>query len=202
MGGLGSFFGLKGLGYSSMMAGLADASVAGSMPIVGPFQMAASMSGLEALGGVSLSPIITAAAKKLTGMLTFLKPADPGIMGLLSRFAPVALSAVGSWELGRLVGSGNLAQYGAMYAFGRFIEDELVKPYVLPKIPGLSGFGLGQARIPDQDELRDLGYLSQARIPDQDELRDVSDVGQRIVTEEELLGDVGDEEPSEDSAMF
>jgi hypothetical protein len=196
MSGLGSLF--RGLGsIGNMGAGLADAEVASSMYGVGAFQYLISMPGLEALGGVSLASIVSGIVSKgLFGKLLNLGPAmaDAGLKGVATRVGSAAVSAAAMWELGRLLGSGNLAKFGAFYALGRAVENELVNPYIMTKIPGLAGFGmygLGQARIPDAQELRDLGYLAQARIPDQDELRDI---GQRIVTEEELLGDVGADE--------
>lgn len=196
MSGLGGFF--KGLGsLGNMGAGLADAEVASSMYVVGPFQYLMSMPGLEALGGVGLASIVSGLVSKgLFGKLLNLgaQMADAGWKGVATRVGSGAVSAAAMWELGRLIGSGNVAKYGAFYALGRVLENELVNPYIMKQIPGLNGFGmygLGQARIPDAQELRDLGYLAQARIPDQDELRDI---GQRVVTEEELLGGVGEEE--------
>lgn len=129
--------------------------------------------------------------------------------GALVRVGSGLTSAVLMWELGRLTGSGNIGKFGAFYSLGRLIEEELVRPYVFAKIPylhtlGLSGYayGLGQARVPDTQELRDLSYLAQNRVPDTAEF---NGLGQRIVTEEELLGDVGQEDQmasDEDSNLF
>lgn len=197
----GAGWGLGSMGR--MGANLADAEVAASWPIVGPFQYLVSGAGLEAIGGVTLAGIVQPIIRQgLFGKLLGMDMAEPGMMGMLKRFASVALSSIAMWEIGRLLGSGNLAKFGAFYALGRGIEEGITKPYILkniPGIPGLSGYGLGQARIPDQDELRGMGYLSQARIPDQDELRGLS---QRIVTEEELLGTVGEGGDDEESNVF
>lgn len=196
MSGLGSLF--RGLGsIGNMGAGLADAEVASSAYVVGPFQYLASMPGLEALGGVGLASIVSGVVKRgLFGKVLNLSAqmGDPGWKGVATRVGSGAVSAAAMWELGRLIGSGNVAKFGAFYALGKVLEDELVNPYIMSKMTFLGGngmYGLGQARIPDAQELRDLGYLAQARIPDQDELRDI---GQRVVTEEELLGGVGDED--------
>ena len=185
-----------------MGASLADAEVRASWPVVGPFQYLFSAPGLEAIGGVTLAGIVQPIIRQgLFGKLLGLNM-DDSWMGRVTRFASVALSAITMWEVGRLLGSGNLAKFGAYYALGRGIEEGITKPYILkniPGIPGLAGYGsgLGQVRIPDQDE---LGYLAQARIPDQDELRGM---GQRIVTEEELLGTVGEDgADDEESNVF
>ena len=170
---------------------------------VGAFQYLASMPGLEALGGVGLASIVSGVVSKgLFGKLLNLGGlmADAGWKGVATRVGSSAVSASVMWEIGRLLGSGNVSKFGAFYALGRALENELVNPYIMTKIPGLAGYGmygLGQARIPDAQELRDLGYLAQARIPDQDELRDI---GQRIVTEEELLG-VGQDDDSDASGV-
>jgi hypothetical protein len=174
-----------------MGANLADAEVNASMPVIGAFQYLASAPGLEAIGGVGLAGIVDPIVKKgLFGKLLNINLAEAGFMGALKRVGATAVSAAAMWELGRLLGSGNVAKFGAFYVIGKLIESEITAPYVVSKIPGLAGYGLGQARIPDQDELRDLSYLAQARIPDQDELRGEG-MGQRIVTEEELLGETG-----------
>jgi len=199
--GLGSLF--RGFGaIGNMHSGLADSIVSSSTPVIGPFKYAISMPGLEALGGVALAPVVTAVAQKIVSKIPWLNAPATGIMGLIKRFATPAISAIGIWELGRLLGSGNLGTFGAFYTFGKFLETELIQPYVIKNIPGLSGYGmygLGQAQIPDGQELRDLSYLGQKRVPTSTEF---DGMGQRIVTEEELLGETVGEDDSEDSNVF
>jgi hypothetical protein len=194
MSGLGSSLGSLG----RMGAHLADAEVSASWPVLGPLQYAITMPGLEALGGVTLGGFLYGVVQEgLFGKL-LMKGKQ---LEVLPQIGTGLISSIAMWELGRLVGSGNLAKFGAFYALGKMIDTLVMKPYVVNKIFALSGWGLGTMRVGDETELRGLPTLGQARVSDDTELR--GELGQRVVTEEELLGEASDEGASEeDSALF
>lgn len=193
---------VSGLGWrigslGRMGATLADAEVAASWPVLGPLQYLFSAPGLEAIGGVTLSSFLFGVVQEGLFAKMLMKENPYGTLGTIGSGL---VTSIAVWELGRLLGSGNLAKFGAYFALGKVVESQLIKPYVLKKIfAGMQGWGLGQARVPEEQELRDVSYLAQARVPEEQELRDV---GQRIVTEEELLGDDVGAEADEESAMF
>lgn len=198
LGGLARFGSLARMGSN-----LADAEVAASWPILGPIQYLFSMPGVEAIGGVTLGSFLYGVVQEgLMGKVL----AKGKQMETLPTIGTGLISAVVMWELGRLVGSGNLAKFGAFYALGKTIDSLVMKPYVVDKIFPMAGY-FGQARIPDTEELRGLGQariaddqelraLAQARIADDQELRGEG-LGQRIITEEELLGEEDEDENEE-----
>jgi hypothetical protein len=155
-----------GLGSLANMSGnLGDAEVKASMPVFGVLEYLGTGTGLEALGGVTLSAFVTGAVN--LGVMQKLFKLDAAAAAKpMATLGTALISGVIMWELGRILNSGNIAKYGAFYAFGKAIDQLLIKPQVVDKLfPAMSGYGLGQARIPDQDTLVGWG-LGQERIPD------------------------------------
>jgi len=194
-----------------MVNGMGEAEVKATMPVFGVIEYLGSTAGLEALGGVTLSSFVGGVIEE--GLINRTLKMTMGAP--ITQIVTALASGIAMWELGRLLGSGNIAKFGAFYAFGKAIDQAIIGPQVVKKVFGMggySGYGLGQARVPDAEELRGFGQarvpdaeelrgLGQARVPDAEELRDLS---QRVVTEEELLGDVGDGvgQGDEESAVF
>lgn len=159
--------GMAGLGRLANIAdGLAEVEVAASMPVLGVFQWLATGPGLEALGGVALAPLVNAIVNKglsAVGMTA----------GTMASAAGALVSAIAMWEFGRLVGSANIAKFGAFYSIGRAIEGMVTKPYIVEKIDMLKGslgtyresdtalLGLGKIVLPDTSTIGDT-----QRVPD------------------------------------
>jgi hypothetical protein len=155
---------MSGLGSLANMSGnLGDAEVKASMPVFGVLEYLGTGTGLEALGGVTLAAFVSGAVDY--GVMTKLIGTDA--TKPMAQIGTALISGIVMWELGRIMNSGNIAKYGAFYAFGKAIDNLLIKPQVVDKLfhVGMSGYGLGQARIPDQDTLVGWG-LGQERIPD------------------------------------
>lgn len=159
--------GMAGLGRLANIAdGLGEVEVAASMPVLGVFQWLATGPGLEALGGVALAPLVNAIVNKglsAVGMTA----------GTMASAAGALVSAIAMWEFGRLVGSANIAKFGAFYSIGRAIEGMVTKPYIVEKIDMLKGslgtyresdtalLGLGKIVLPDTSTIGDT-----QRVPD------------------------------------
>lgn len=160
---------------AEMGANLADAEVTASMPVVGVFQWLATRPGLEAFGGVALGGIVDGLVRGgLFGKLIKADMSNP-----VWRISGGLVSAITMWELGRLIGSGNIAKFGAFYALGKLVEGEITNPFIMKQLdlgqdvllPGikrpdyavnpLSGFGT--VRVPDTQSIGDY-ELGQARV--------------------------------------
>jgi hypothetical protein len=172
--------GMAGLGrLANITDGLAEVEVAASMPVLGVFQWLATGPGLEALGGVALAPIVTAlVAKGLSLVSDALKPEQ-----MMGRAAGTLVSAIAMWEFGRLVGSANIAKFGAFYTIGRAIEGMVTKPYIVDKVDMLKGF-LGTYR--ESDFMPQLGRIvlpdeSYVNIGDTRRVPDTSSIGQVLL---------------------
>lgn len=159
--------------------GLSEVEVAASMPVLGVFQWLATGPGLEALGGVALAPLVTAlVAKGLSLVSDALKPEQ-----MMGRAAGTLVSAIAMWEFGRLVGSANIAKFGAFYTIGRAIEGMVTKPYIVDKVDMLKGF-LGTYR--ESDFMPQLGRIvlpdeSFVNIGDTRRVPDTSAIGQVLL---------------------
>ena len=193
------------------------------MPVVGAFQWLATQPGLEALGGVALAPVLGAVAGLILDKVglkqTYAGPDGKPVVMKRTKVAQGALTAIGMWELGKAVGSPNLAKFGAFYALGRMVEDLITVPMVLGKVQmlkdaGLAGlgddgiYGLGTyrendmapigdtVRIPDTQEL--VGIGDTVRVPD------TSTIGTVRIPDTSMEGDevegFGDDEVSGDEA--
>jgi hypothetical protein len=182
-----------------MSGALAAAEVRQSTPVIGAFQWIATRPGLEAFGGVASGALIGGLVSRgLFGSLLKQDLGKPMVM-----VGSGLVSAVVAWEFGRLIGSGNIAKFGAAYALGRVLEDLLIKPQILASIPFS---GMGQLRIPEDQQL--VG-LSQLRIPEEQELTGLNQlrvsedtpVDDEAVAEEELLGQF-ENELDEESDLF
>lgn len=215
-------YGLSGLANAS--ASLADAEVLKSMPVVGIFQYVGTRGGLEALGGAAIAPVVDLLVSKgLFGRLLggnkggFLNP-NAQIGGVLSSLT----AAVVTWELGKLVGSGNIAKFGAFSILSGLIQRQIVNPWIAPAL-GLQGFGdeailfpgkrrydyatnplsgLGTVRVPDDQgigqvrlfENQDLVGLGTVRVPDDQGIGTVRvPDDQGIGQDEEDEGDEGED---------
>lgn len=166
--------GMAGLGRLANIAdGLGEVEVAASMPVLGVFQWLATGPGLEALGGVALAPLVNAIVNKglsAVGMTA----------GVMSSAAGALVSAIAMWEFGRLVGSANIAKFGAFYSIGRAIEGMVTKPYIVEKIDMLKG-SLGTYRESDTALLGGFGKIvlpDTSTIGDTQRVPDTSSIGQ------------------------
>lgn len=205
-------------GIAEMGGNLADAEVAGSMPVVGVFQWLATRPGLEAFGGVALGSIVNGLVKGglFIGDKSLMK-ADKDNM--LWQVASGLVSAVTIWEVGRLIGSGNIAKFGAFYAIGKLVEDTIINPFIMKQIglgqdvllPGikrpdyavnpLSGFGT--VREPDTASIGDFS-LGQARVFENQNLvgmgtvrePDTASIGTVRIPDSQMVG-VGEGEEGE-----
>lgn len=150
--------------------GLGEVEVAASMPVLGVFQWLATGPGLEALGGVAIAPLVNALVNK--GLSAMNVPA-----GTMAAAAGALVSAIAMWEFGRLVGSANIAKFGAFYSIGRAIEGMVTKPYIVEKIDMLKGSlgtyresdtallgGFGRVILPDESVIAGIGDTR--RVPD------------------------------------
>ena len=188
--------GMRGIeGLANASASLADVEVSRSLPVVGLFQYAATRGGLEALGGAALAPVVSGLVKR--GLFQKILGGDKGgyfnEAGKTGDVLSSLTSAVVVWELGKVVGSGNIAKFGAFSIISGLIERLIVKPFVMPSV-GLGYMsdgvlfpnirrsdyavnplsGLGTVRVPDTQSLgqvrlfenQDLVGLGTVRVPD------------------------------------
>lgn len=173
------------LGYIANVAdGLAAVEVEATMPVVGAFQWLATAPGMEALGGVALAPLVGAVVAKLLNFI----PGLSGQMGKpMGQVATSALTAIGMWELGKGVGSPNIAKFGAFYALGRLVETQITNPFILNNVAmnPFKNFGLGTYREDDMSPIGDT-----VRIPDGQELVGIGDTVR--VPDTATIGQVGD----------
>lgn len=202
--------GLAGLADAS--AALADAEVMSSTPVLGLFQWIGTRAGLEALGGAAVAPVVSSLVKG--GLFGKLIKMDTNTM--IGDLAASLTSAVVTWELGKLVGSGNLAKFGAFSILSQLLNRQVIQPYVMKTLglgylgddailfPGkrrgdyavnpLSG--IGTVRVPDDQSIgqvrlfenQDLVGLGTVRVPDQEP------IGTVRVPDDQSIGQSEDDE--------
>ena len=166
-------------GLANVADGIGQVEVAASMPVVGAFQWLATGPGLEALGGVALAPVVAGLVGKLISFI----PGVQGASGVIANVVKVAQGLVSSilmWEFGKLVGSANIAKFGAFYAIGRTVESMVTVPLVFGNLPQVFS-PLGEVRIPDMQS--NLGLI----LPDQAEL---VGLGTRRIADSAEMGQV------------
>lgn len=210
----GGVGGLAGLAMAS--ASLADAEVMRSMPVVGLFQYAATRGGLEALGGAAIAPVVSGLVSRGLFVKTFKVNVNDAQWDIASSLT----SAVVTWELGKLIGSGSVSKYGAFSILSNLIDRQIVQRWIWKNIPGMSFLGdsailfpgvrrpdyavnplsgFGTVRIPDRDgigqvrlfENQDMVGLGTVRVPDN------SGIGTVRVPDNSGIGAEGDEDVTE-----
>lgn len=202
--GRSSFAGFGRIANFSNSMGQSD--VKASIPVLGVFQWVATRPGLEAIGGVTIGSILGGLVER--GLMERVLGVTQISQKPLANIGSGLLTAVLAWELGRLIGSANIAKFGALFALGSKIKDMLVDSVIFDSIlPHKTAMGqlripegtqlpqLSQLRIPEGQELVGMGQM---RIPEGTELPELS---QEITTEEELLGQF-EEEGDEESDLF
>ncbi len=203
---------LSGLGrLASMGDAIGQAEVTASTPILGVFEWMATTPGLEALAGVAAAPFVTGLVGM--GINAVMPPAEGETeTPMLKTVAQSLISAIGVWELGRLVGSGNIGKFGAFYIFGRLIESQVSARVVGDEMAEKMGLGqvllpqikrpdyavnplsnFGTVRVPDTSE------IGTVRVPDTSEIGtvrvpDTSEIGTVRIPDYEMEGGVGQEE--------
>jgi len=197
-----------GLGYlANVSSGFGQLEVAATMPIVGAFQWLATGPGLEALGGVALAPVLNAVVSVGLDKIGF--GAKKGGWNPMGYAAGQLVTAIGMWELGKAVGSANIAKFGAFYAMGKLVETLVTNP-LLKNIEAISKatfLGLGTMRVSDPADIGQVllpgmtrpdyatNPLSGVRIPDAEgigsvRIPDAEGVGAEAEIE---VGDIGEE---------
>jgi len=179
-----------GLGYlANVGSGFGQLEIGATMPIVGAFQWLATGPGLEALGGVALAPVLNAVVSVGLDKIGF-GPKKDG-WNPMGYAAGQLITAIGMWELGKAVGSPNIAKFGAFFAMGKLVETLVTNP-LLKNIEAVSKatyLGLGTMRVEDSASIGsvripDAESIGSVRIPDAEAIGDEAEIE---------VGDVGEE---------